>query len=71
MNLTDPFHMGPAQVYDRVALLAEDAGAAIERAELVGLVPMQVLVDTPAHRRAELGLDDQHTIEAALDKLTL
>ena len=41
-----------------------EAGAAIERAELVGLVPMQVLVDSPVHRLTELGLDEEHTIEA-------
>jgi glutamate formiminotransferase len=67
VNLLDPFRTGPVQVYDRVALLAEEAGAGIERAELVGLVPMKVLADSPAHRLAELGLNEEHTIELLLD----
>lgn len=67
VNLIDPFRTGPKDVYDRIAVLAEGAGAGIERAELVGLVPMQVLADSPAHRLAELGLDEKHTIEALLD----
>jgi glutamate formiminotransferase len=67
VNLLDPFRTGPVQIYDRVAVLAEEAGAGIERAELVGLVPMKVLEDSPAHRWAELGLDEEHTIEVLLD----
>jgi glutamate formiminotransferase / 5-formyltetrahydrofolate cyclo-ligase len=66
-NLIDPFTTGPAQVYDRVALLAESRGDAIERAELVGLAPMRVVEAIPKHRRHEIGLDEDHTIEARLE----
>ncbi len=67
INLIDPFHTGPAQAYDSVAELAEKSGTGIERAELVGLVPMRVLAQAPAHRVAELGLDEEHSIEARLE----
>lgn len=67
INLIDPFHIGPERVYDLVARLAEKSGTAIDRAELVGLAPMQVLVDSTRHRLAELGLDEEHTIEATLE----
>ncbi len=70
MNLIDPFRTGPVEVFDAVAALAEGAGAWIDRAELVGLVPMRVLAGTPRHRLAELGLDEEHTIEALLDRGT-
>ncbi len=71
MNLIDPFHTTPTQVYDQVALLAEKAGAAIERAELVGLVPMRIVVDSPVHRLAELGLSEEQTIESYLERRQL
>ena len=29
---------------------------------------MKVLADSPAHRLAELGLDEEHTIEMLLDR---
>jgi glutamate formiminotransferase len=67
INLIDPFRTGPERVYDLVAQLAEETGAGIDRAELVGLAPMQVLVDSTPHRLAELGLDEEHTIEAVLE----
>jgi len=70
INLIDPFHIGPVQVYDGVAALAAKSGAGIEHAELVGLVPMRVLADVPTHRLAELGLDEQHSIEARLEART-
>lgn len=65
-NLIDPFRTGPAEIYDRAARLAEDSGNAVERAELVGLAPMRVVRTVPAHRRVEVGLDEDRTIEARL-----
>jgi glutamate formiminotransferase len=65
-NLIDPFRTGPAEIYDRVARLAEESGNAVERAELVGLAPMRVVRTVPAHRRVEVGLDEDRTIEARL-----
>ncbi|MGD0895693.1 MAG: glutamate formiminotransferase [Acidimicrobiales bacterium] len=60
-NLVAPWSVGPADVYDRVA-----GSARIERAELVGLVPEQVLRATPARRWATLDLGEDSTIEARL-----
>ena len=67
INLIDPLRTGPESVYDLAARLAEMEGSGIERAELVGLAPMQVVVDSTRHRLAELGLDEEHTIEARLE----
>ncbi len=67
-NLVDPDRVGPAQLYDEVAALAEDAGGAVEGAELVGLVPEVVLATVAPVRRAELGLSGPAvTIEARLE----
>jgi glutamate formiminotransferase / 5-formyltetrahydrofolate cyclo-ligase len=62
MNLIAPDQVGPEEVYDQVAALA-----AIERAELVGLVPNAVLKRSPSHRWSELDLAEDRTIEARLD----
>jgi glutamate formiminotransferase / 5-formyltetrahydrofolate cyclo-ligase len=67
-NLINPFVTGPVAVFDQVARLAESGGAGVERAELVGLIPLRVLESVPPERRAELGLDEEHTIEALLDE---
>lgn len=66
-NLIDPFRTGPARVYDQVARLAEGSGSSIERAELVGLAPLRVVEAIPLHRRPEIGLDIERTIEARLE----
>jgi hypothetical protein len=65
-NLTDPWHVGPAAVFDAVASQAD-----VERAELVGLVPRAVLEQVPRHRWRELGLDPSATIEARLERAGL
>jgi hypothetical protein len=41
--------------------------AGVDRAELVGLVPGDVLAGVPAHRWSELDLDPGRTIEARLE----
>jgi glutamate formiminotransferase len=61
MNLIDPLRVGPAEAWDRVVALAPVAGA-----ELVGLLPAEVLGRIPRERWAELGLDPAHTLEARL-----
>ncbi len=61
MNLIDPLRVGPAVAWDRVAELAEIAGA-----ELVGLVPEAVLEGVSAGRWDELDLAADRTIEARL-----
>jgi glutamate formiminotransferase len=65
-NLVDPFTVGPAEVYDAVARLAEEAGTGVDRAELVGLVPAAVVDAVAPARRAALDLSPDRTIEARL-----
>jgi glutamate formiminotransferase len=66
MNLVAPDDLGPATAYDLVAERAERAGIGVEGAELVGLLPRQVLDVIPGHRWAELDVSDERTIEARL-----
>lgn len=61
MNLVEPFRVGPADAWDRVAGIVEVAGA-----ELVGLVPSGVLERAPEDRWARLDLAPERTIEARL-----
>ncbi len=65
-NLVDPIACGPGRVYDAVA-----AVAAVSRAELVGLVPRQVLRAESRSRWAELDLSEGQTIEARLEEAGL
>jgi glutamate formiminotransferase len=65
-NLVDPAHLGPAQVYDTVRHLVEEAGGVVEGAELVGLLPEAVLRAIPDSRWGELGLSADRTVEARL-----
>jgi glutamate formiminotransferase len=67
-NLTDPFVIGPADAYDAVATRLEAAGAGVDRAELVGLLPAAVLAMIPTGRWAELDLSSAQTIEARLER---
>ncbi len=65
-NLVDPAEVGPAQAYDAVRRLVEEAGGTVEGAELVGLLPEAVLMAIPAPRWTELGLSAEKTVEARL-----
>ena len=71
-NLVDPFAVGPAEVYDRVATLLQAAGpdhspgGVVRRAELVGLIPAAAMERIPPVRWAELDLSPDRTIEARL-----
>ena len=62
MNLVRPGEVGPAQVWDQVAA----TGAAIARAELVGLVPEAVLRAVDPARWEQLDLAEDRTIETRL-----
>ncbi len=64
MNLIEPSVTGPGRAFDAVATAAAAAGATVEGAELVGLVPDAVLRAEPAGRWAELDLGPDRTIEA-------
>ncbi len=59
MNLIDPQHVGPQEVYDIVASQAE-----IRNAELVGLIPKSVLSNIDPTRWEELDVGPERTIEA-------
>jgi glutamate formiminotransferase len=65
-NLISPWQMGPETVYDAVA-----GQAKVARAELVGLIPFDVLHAIDARRWAQLGLDPGLTIEARLERAGL
>jgi glutamate formiminotransferase / 5-formyltetrahydrofolate cyclo-ligase len=67
-NLVDPAQVGPAQAYDAVRRLVEQAGGTVEGAELVGLLPEAVLMAIPASRWTELGLSAEKTVEARLSR---
>ncbi|MGQ0433044.1 MAG: hypothetical protein ACT452_11640 [Microthrixaceae bacterium] len=66
MNLIHPTTAGPADAHDRVASLAAAAGARVDGAELVGLLPQCALERVPTHRWAALDLSVERTIEARL-----
>jgi glutamate formiminotransferase / 5-formyltetrahydrofolate cyclo-ligase len=61
MNLVRPRELGPADAYDAVA-----ARAAVRQAELVGLVPEDVLRAVDPARWATLDLAEDRTIESRL-----
>jgi glutamate formiminotransferase len=73
-NLVEPWRLGPGAAFDAVVRALEvEAGpdAGVERAELVGLVPLGVLEAEPPSRWAELGLAASSTIEARLEQAGL
>jgi len=65
-NLIAPWTFGPGDAFDAVA-----SRACVDRAELVGLVPLAVLDAEPKHRWEELGLSPSATIEARLERAGL
>jgi glutamate formiminotransferase len=70
-NLVRPERVGPAQLYDEVAARIAAEGGRVERAELVGLVPMSVLEATPEERWAQLDLGPASTIERRLEERSI
>jgi glutamate formiminotransferase len=58
-NLVRPLAVGPAELWDKVAELA-----AIDHAELVGLMPEAALKAIPRERWAQLDLSAERTLEA-------
>ena len=65
-NLIDPQRVGPDAAFDAVA-----TRVAVERAELVGLVPAAVLHAIPSDRWEQLDLAPSSTIEARLSETGL
>ncbi len=66
LNVIGPGAPSLAGLHDTVAGRAAAAGCALQRAELVGLVPERVLQAAPRHRWAELDLGEDRTIESRL-----
>lgn len=64
MNLVEPERVGPAEAFDRVAATRDEMRFVIGGSELVGLVPMSVLMATPRERWIELDLSGDRTIES-------
>ena len=69
MNLVSPHVAGPAQAYDAVAGEVRGTTARVLHAELVGLLPADVLSSVPEGRWEELDLSAERTIEARLGRL--
>lgn len=63
-NLIEPLVIGPAQVYDEVAALTPRG--AVDHAELVGLLPADVLAAQARGRWEQLDLSEGRTIESRL-----
>ncbi len=70
-NLVDPYSVGPADVVTLVEAMAGTRHLAVERAELVGLVPARVLEHTPADQWARCDLGPERTVEARLRRVAL
>ena len=68
LNLIDTAVAPPDLVYDRVVEGVAALGCPVLRAELVGLIPADVLESVPQHRWAELDLAEDRTIEARLGR---
>lgn len=68
-NLTTPSVLGPDTVFDLVVAHASAAGATVDGAELVGLLPESVLRSIGTARWTQLDLSAEQTIEARLDGL--
>jgi glutamate formiminotransferase len=66
-NLIDPRSVSMADVYDAVAAGAAPLDCSVLRAELVGLVPADTLVQIPRHRWPELDLGEDRTIEGRIE----
>jgi len=64
MNLVAPHDLGPAEAFDVVAKAARAQGAQVDGAELVGLIPAEVLHAIAPERWSELDLGAERTIEA-------
>ncbi|MEQ1788570.1 MAG: glutamate formiminotransferase [Acidimicrobiales bacterium] len=69
MNLVAPREVGPAEAFDLVAAQLAGTHGAVDRSELVGLLPEAVLQRTPEDRWEALDLSADRTIEARLRAL--
>jgi hypothetical protein len=68
MNLVEPRIVGPMHAFDAVAGAARALSVPLGDAELVGLLPTEVLTAIPRRRWRALGLSNDATIEARLSR---
>jgi glutamate formiminotransferase len=68
MNLIDPEHTGPEDVFREVLRRSAGTTATIDRCELVGLIPRSVLERTPTDMWDVLDLSADRTIEYRIDQ---
>lgn len=66
MNLTDLEKTSVPVALDAVRAAAADHGTSVESTELVGLAPLEALLQTARHYLALRELDREHVLEAAL-----
>jgi glutamate formiminotransferase len=68
MNLLDtaktPLHI----VYDEIARLAGEQGVAVDRSELIGLMPQSVILQAAAHYLRLPDFTAERTIEGAIQR---
>jgi glutamate formiminotransferase len=69
VNLLEPGPTSISDLYDAVADRAGAEGCRVLRAELVGLVPAEVVRSVPARRRRLLDVSEDRTIEARLSAI--
>jgi glutamate formiminotransferase len=65
-NLVDPWNFGIEAAFDTISREVIKRGGAVGRAELVGLMPEEILMKIPKQRWEELGVDANSSIEARL-----
>ena len=66
MNLTDLEVTSIAIALEAVRAAAADRGASVESTELVGLVPLDAILEVARHYLKLRGLEREHILEVAL-----
>lgn len=69
MNLLDTAQTPLHVVYDEIGRLAAEQGVAVDRSELIGLLPQSVIFEAAAHYLRLPDFSVERTIEGALQKL--
>jgi glutamate formiminotransferase len=70
MNLTRPFESGIREAFERVAALADEAGVALDRSELVGLAPAELLDADLAERIRLPEFSERMLLEPEVERAT-
>ncbi len=70
MNLLDTARTPLHVVYDEIARQAAEQGVAVDRSELIGLMPQSVMLQAAAHYLRLPDFSAQRTIEGAIQGRT-